>query len=194
MTPSTDPFLVVGLGNPGPAYQATRHNAGFMVLDRLVADEPGQAFRRHRFGLVLRYAPGVWLMKPQTFMNRSGDAIAPMLRWLKINPGRLLVISDDLDLPLGKIRVRRHGSAGGHNGLKSIVVSLNTEQFARIRVGIGRPPDPHLPVIDWVLGTFSAAERPALAVALANAADATRVVLESGVEAAMNRYNASTAD
>ncbi len=194
MNPSTTPFLVVGLGNPGPTYQATRHNVGFMTLDRLQAEQPGQAFRRHRFGLVLRYAPGVWLMKPQTFMNLSGDAVSAMLQWLKIGPARLLVISDDLDLPLGKIRVRRQGSAGGHNGLKSIVLRLNTDQFARIRVGIGRPPDPHLPVIDWVLGTFSAAERPALAVALANAADATRVVLESGVEAAMNQYNGSTAD
>ncbi len=188
------PFLVAGLGNPGPAYQSTRHNAGFMVLDRLLADKPGQAFRRHRLGLVASYAPGVWLLKPETFMNLSGDAVAPMLRWLKIDSQRLLVISDDLDLPLGKIRLRRQGSAGGHNGLKSIALRLNSEHFARIRVGIGRPPDPQLPVIDWVLSPFSAGERSALETALANAAAAARLVLQSGVEAAMNRYNGSLAE
>jgi PTH1 family peptidyl-tRNA hydrolase len=182
--------LVVGLGNPGPEYEATRHNVGFMVLDRLAADSPGVRFNRHRFGLVASYGRGVFLLKPLTFMNLSGDAVAPMMRFLRLDPRQLLVVSDDLDLDLGRIRLRARGSAGGHNGLKSITARLGTEEYARLRIGIGRPADPRYPVIDWVLSRFAPDERDRLDESLASACGAVDAVLHDGVESAMNRWNA----
>ncbi|MCL5064244.1 MAG: aminoacyl-tRNA hydrolase [Firmicutes bacterium] len=181
--------LVVGLGNPGPEYAATRHNAGYMVLDRMLARTGGPGFKHHRFGLVASYGPGIFLLKPLTFMNLSGDAVAPMMRFLRLQPGQILVISDDLDLELGRIRVRLSGSAGGHNGLKSIAERLGTEAFARVRVGIGRPRDVRYPVIDWVLGRFSGEEQKALNQGLERAEGAVSTALSEGVEAAMNRWN-----
>lgn len=182
--------LVVGLGNPGPEYQHTRHNVGFMVLDQLVQASIGPGFKRHRFGMVASYAPGVFFLKPLTFMNLSGDAVVPMMRFLKLEVDQMVVISDDLDLDLGRIRVRSRGSSGGHNGLKSIAAQLGTDEFARIRVGIGRPPDPRHAVIDWVLGRVPETDRLLFESGLEQAGAAVTVTLTSGLSTAMNRFNA----
>jgi len=181
--------LVVGLGNPGAEYEATRHNVGYMVLDRLLVKTPDKRFKSHRFGLVVPYCPGIYLLKPLTFMNLSGEAVAPMMRYLRLEPKNLLIVSDDLDLELGRVRVRQKGSAGGHNGLKSIAQSLGSEAFARIRVGIGRPVDPRHRVIDWVLGRFTADEGAILDEGLAVAEGAIDTALREGGAQAMNRGN-----
>ncbi len=180
--------LVVGLGNPGPDYAKTRHNAGFMVLDGM-AEEAGSRFKSHRFGLVSSYRPGIFLLKPLTFMNLSGDAVLPMMNFLRLDARQILVVSDDLDLELGRIRVRPSGSPGGHNGLKSISARLGTDAFARVRVGIGRPKDPRHRVIDWVLGRFTEDELPILEEALRRARGAVDTALKEGVGASMNRWN-----
>lgn len=183
--------LVVGLGNPGPDYEGTRHNAGYMVLDKMLAKTAGPGFKKHRFGLVALYRPGIFLLKPLTFMNLSGDAVAPMMRFLRLDSRQILVVSDDLDIELGRIRVRAGGSPGGHNGLKSITERLGTEAFARVRVGIGRPADARQSIIDWVLGRFAPNERLILEQALARAEGAVDTALKEGVDAAMNRWNQS---
>lgn len=179
--------LVVGLGNPGSRYAGTRHNLGFMLVDRF-AQHRGLRFRRDRFGLSARF-DGVYLFKPQTFMNLAGEAVGPFARWLKADPGAVFVVSDDLDLPLGAIRIRREGSSGGHNGLKSVAEHLGTTAFPRLRIGIGRPPVRDYAVIDWVLGRFTAAERNIVEEALGRAEEALQVAIREGIGAAMNRYN-----
>jgi PTH1 family peptidyl-tRNA hydrolase len=179
--------LVVGLGNPGPIYAGTRHNVGFMVLDRYVASGGGR-FRRDGDAEVAQMA-GVYFLKPMTYMNRSGQAVAPFCRRYGIRPEELLVVVDDLDLPPGQIRIRRGGSSGGHNGLKSVMAALNgATEFARLRVGIGRPPLPADPV-NWVLGRWPRSERAFWEERLGWAVSALATVLEEGLEVAMNRYN-----
>lgn len=185
------PLLVVGLGNPGQTYAAHRHNVGFRVVDAL-ARRHGLAFT-HRRGLA-RVAEGtiagrrVILAKPQTFMNASGKSVARLSRAPNIPPERILVVYDDLDLPLGRLRLRAEGSSGGHRGLRSIIDALGTQQFARVRVGIDRPPG-HMDPVDYVLEPFAARERPLLDDALARAADAVECWLHEGILAAMDRFN-----
>ncbi len=186
--------LVVGLGNPGPEYANTRHNMGFMVVDRLS--------RRHRIPMKssqhgARVGAGeikgepVALAKPLTFMNVSGRAVAPLLQKYSLQPANLVVVYDDVDLPLGKIRLRARGSAGGHNGIKSIIASLGTMEFPRVRIGIGRSGKADM--IDHVLSGFKPHEREEIDLALERAADAVEDILVRGIEPAMNTYNTTEA-
>ncbi|AEJ38411.1 peptidyl-tRNA hydrolase [Sulfobacillus acidophilus TPY] len=178
--------LIVGLGNPGPDYVNTRHNVGFMVLDAY-ARHRGLRFRLGRYGYLADSDQG-WLMKPMTFMNLSGDAVGPFVRRYRLTPDQVLVVHDDLDLPLGRIRIRAHGSSGGHNGIKSIIQALGTDRFPRMRLGISRPPA-SMPVIDWVLAPFSADERRVLQDTIARAVEALDGIGQEGLEWAMSRYN-----
>lgn len=183
--------IVAGLGNPGPRYAATRHNIGFVVVDAL-GEKMG--LKVEKSGFQALYAEGklgserVVLLKPQTYMNLSGEAVGAALRWYKGTPADLMVVYDDLDLPPGKIRLRLEGSSGGHNGMKSIIQHLGTQEFPRIRLGVGRPA-PGWEVPDWVLSPFCEEERPLMADAVARAVDAIEVAVRLGFAAAMNRYN-----
>ena len=184
--------LVVGLGNPGRKYADTRHNVGFMVIDRLARRSGIEVTKRQCSALVGLGSIGrarVCLAKPQTYMNLSGEAVACLLRFYKISTADLLVIYDDRDLPPGKIRLRERGSAGGHRGMESIIGMLGTSDFPRLRVGIGRPAE--IDAMDHVLGGFSAEERPLMEDALDRAAEAVECVFTEGLVAAMNRFNAS---
>ncbi len=185
--------MLVGLGNPGRAYARTRHNVGFAVVDRLAA-ERGGAWRR-RWGAAARVcelpcAEGreLLLVKPVTFMNRSGDAVGPLARKRGIDPGAVVLVYDDFDLPLGRIRVRAGGSAGGHRGVQSVLDRLGTRDVPRIRVGIGRGARGR-EAVDHVLSRFEPAERAAAEAAVQTAAEAALCMAEEGVETAMNRFN-----
>ena len=180
------PFLVVGLGNPGRQYARTRHNAGFMVLDRLAAAE-GVAFRE-RPGFALAEWAGGYLMKPLTYMNLSGRAVAPFVRKKGIPLDRLLVVHDDVDLPLGRLRFKRGGSAGGQKGVASIIEHLGDPGFDRLRIGVDRPP-PGVDTAAWVLSPFRPEEGPLLDEVLAAAVEGVRVWKEAGLAAAQARFN-----
>ncbi len=182
--------LIVGLGNPGTEHAANRHNVGFQVLDRF-ASRHGLSFDRMEFqGLQSRgtveSAP-VILVKPLSFMNRSGQVVKPMVSAYRVEPQRLLVIYDDLDLPLGRIRIRSRGGSGGHRGMESIISSLGTDSFPRVRIGIGRPSA--LPPERYVLRDFSLDERITMEMAYDKAASAVDCFLREGITAAMNQYN-----
>jgi PTH1 family peptidyl-tRNA hydrolase len=192
---SARPKLVVGLGNPGREYEGTRHNIGFAALDRL-AEKLGCSFRRKsRFSAQVAEAGAcdagkVTLAKPQTFMNRSGSAVQALLVWLKIEPGQLLVVVDDADLPLGQIRLRPSGGSGGHNGLRSIIETLGgNEEFARLRIGIGRTAPLGTDITGHVLGRFAPAERQVAEEAVVIAVEALECCLRDGLAEAMNRFN-----
>jgi len=183
--------VIVGLGNPGLTYRKTRHNLGHMVVGRL-ARERGIGFRRGRFectqGEGTIGEERVLLVRPQTFMNRSGACVAPLMRHLGLPPSDLLVICDDVNLELGRLRLRRSGSAGGHKGLGSIIQRLGSDEFARLRLGVGRPPgDPDL--VDHVLSSFRRSEWPLVEELLARAAQAAETWVCHGAEEAMNRFN-----
>ncbi len=186
--------LVVGLGNPGREYAGTRHNVGFEVLDRL-AKKLDCSFRsRAKFSAIVGEltldAGKIVLAKPQTYMNRSGASVSALANWLKILPGEILVLVDDADLPLGQIRLRLSGGSGGHNGLRSIIESLGgSEEFARLRIGIGRTGPVGEDITDHVLGKFSAAERSMAAEMIGEAVDAVECCLREGLTTAMNRFN-----
>ncbi|MBI3268014.1 MAG: aminoacyl-tRNA hydrolase [Planctomycetes bacterium] len=185
--------LVVGLGNPGRKYEATRHNVGFRTVDRLARRAGASVTREAYQGLMGECRLGserVLLFKPMTFMNLSGQAVRAALDWYKEEPDQLLVVSDDFALPLARLRVRRQGSSGGHKGLASIAQHVGSDEFARIRVGIGQPP-PRMDVVDFVLTSFSPAEEAELAPALDKAADAVECWATRGIEAAMNQFNAA---
>lgn len=189
--------LVVGLGNPGPRYQATRHNAGFRIVERFASrwkvelgpGRYGGCFGRGRLPAETGAALDVGVLQPQGYMNRSGLAVVEALRRLPVDPaGDLLVVFDDVDLPFGRLRVRPGGGSGGHRGLADVIAALGSGDFARLRFGVGRPVGP-LETADWVLTPFSAEEEKALEERLAAAADAIECVLLEGVSAAMNRFN-----
>lgn len=186
------PWLIVGLGNPGAEYDLTRHNVGFEVVDTL-AGRAGLALRRHKRGQSsagqarLTGQPTV-LAKPLTFMNNSGAAVAGLSSYYGVEPERIVVVHDDLDLPLGGLRLKRGGGDGGHNGLKSIRSSLGTGDFLRVRVGIGRPPGRMDPAA-FVLRRFAAAERPEADLMVVDAADAVESVITEGLATAQNRFN-----
>jgi PTH1 family peptidyl-tRNA hydrolase len=185
--------LIVGLGNPGPRYARTRHNVGFRVLEA-VAERAGAELAKQRFGG--RHGEGalagerVALLAPETFMNRSGDAVAEALGALRgLDPAReLLVVLDDADLPLGRLRLRARGSSGGHNGLADVLERLGSEQVPRLRFGIGRSAEPR-DTVDWVLEPFAPGEEVLLALAVPRAADAVACFVRDGVAVAMNRFN-----
>ncbi len=187
-------WLVVGLGNPGPEYARTRHNVGFMVVDRLAMDLGLKIDRVFLRALVGQGQVGdrrLLLAKPLTWMNKSGEAVTALMRWYGLTPAELLVVSDDLDLPAGRLRLRKSGGHGGHKGLQSIIELVGSREFARLRIGIGRPSDPGYEVVDWVLGRFTEEESPLIEKAVADASSAIQVVLTRGLDAAMNIFNAS---
>ena len=184
-------WLVVGLGNPGRQYAGNRHNAGFMVVDRLMRDlEAGPP--RARLGAELAEArfgrTKVVFCKPMEFMNASGFAVSRAGAFWKVPPERTVVVHDDMDLDFGRLKLADGGGAGGHNGLRSIIAELGSEAFCRVRLGIGRPP-PAWEGADYVLADFSKEERQALPNLLEEAAGATRAILEDGLAAAMNKFN-----
>lgn len=185
-------WLAVFLGNPGPRYEGTRHNAGFMAGDAL-AKAKGAAINKVRFrALTATVDVGgekLMLMKPQTYMNLSGEAVSQAVKFYRIPPEHVIVVSDEVSLPIGKLRVRTKGSAGGHNGLKSIIACLGTEEFPRIRIGVGAPPHPDYDMADWVLSTFRNQDAEDMAKAAARAAEAVECYIRSGPERAMNLYN-----
>lgn len=185
-------WLVVGLGNPGPKYDWTRHNMGFLVVDELAQREdiPVQKLKYKALtNTALIGGQSVLLMKPTTYMNLSGESVGQAARFYKVPPERVLVISDDVALPQGKLRVRRSGSAGGHNGLKNIISHLGTDQFPRIKVGVGGKPHPDSDMADWVLGKFTGQDRKTMEAAIARAADCAACLLEQGPEKAMAKFN-----
>ena len=185
-------WLVVFLGNPGIQYEGTRHNAGFMTGDALARDK-GLSINKLRFrALTALWETGgekVLLMKPQTYMHLSGEAVAQAVRFYKIPPEHVLVVSDEMSLPIGKLRIRQKGSAGGHNGLKSIIACLKTEAFPRIRLGVGAPPHPDYDTADWVLSVFRNQDAEDMAATVKRAAQAVECYITEGPERAMNRFN-----
>ena len=185
-------WLVVGLGNPGEKYENTRHNVGFLTVDELAerARVPVQRLKHRALTNTLEVGSvKVLLMKPVTYMNLSGEAVGEAARFYKIPPERVLVISDDVSLPVGKLRIRKGGSAGGHNGLKSIIQHLGTDQFPRIKVGVGQKPHPDYDMADWVLGKFQGEDRKTMDVAVKRAADAVECFLREGPDKTMSRFN-----
>jgi len=187
-------YLIIGLGNPGREYTQTRHNAGFMLAER-VAERLGVAFRRYQFKALVtdgRYhGHKIIIAKPQTFMNLSGQAVAPLARFYQVPPEHLLVAYDDLDLPLGTVRLRPKGGHGGHKGMKSIIERLGTQEFPRLRLGIGRPPG-RMDAADYVLQRFTPAELATMQEAFDLGVAGILCWLENGLENAMNLVNAST--
>ena len=185
-------WLIVFLGNPGLRYEGTRHNAGFMASDAM-AKKQGVAINRVRFKALTAQCviagETVLLMKPQTYMNLSGEAVAQAARFYKIPAQRVIVISDEISLPIGKLRVRAKGSAGGHNGLKSIISALGTDEFPRIRLGVGAPPHPDYDMADWVLSGFKNQDAELMAQSAEKAAEAAECYICHGAERTMNLYN-----
>ena len=185
-------FLVVGLGNPGSKYWNTRHNVGFMTADALgeKLNKPTQRLKFKALTNVVEYGGcRVLLMKPTTYMNLSGEAVREACMFYKLPPERVLVVSDDVSLPVGKIRLRRNGTAGGHNGLRSIIGQLHSDQFPRLKIGVGAKPHPDYDMADWVLGHFSKEDRKAVDAAIDRALDAMECLFTQGIDKAMSRYN-----
>lgn len=184
--------LLVGLGNPGAEYANTRHNIGFRVIDRL-AGKLGVAvsrpFLRAHVGQAEIAGEKVLLAKPQTYMNASGQSVAPLLRWYKLSPADLLVIYDDMDLPCGAMRIRPKGGSGGHRGMASIIECIGSNEFPRLRVGIGRPEENQGDAVRWVLGEFGPEEGKIIKEVVDRAVDALYVFVAEGINKAMNKYN-----
>lgn len=195
-TPSVLPeWLVVGLGNPGAQYRSSRHNVGFRVVE-ILAQRHRLAERSECRALVQSGRIGgipILLARPQTYMNLSGESVAPLVQQYGLSPDRVLVVTDELDLEVGRLRLRAFGSAGGHNGLKSLLHHLKTDQFPRLRIGVGRPKpeagDSRTSVVDHVLTNFTGAEVDIIKSALESAADGVELVLSHGLQAAMNQIN-----
>lgn len=185
-------WLVVFLGNPGLEYTGTRHNAGFLTADA-IEKKLGVRINRSRFKALTAQCEisgeKVLLMKPQTYMNLSGEAAGQAADYYKISPDHVIVVSDEMSLPVGKIRVRPKGSAGGHNGLKSIIYTLGTDEFPRVRLGIGSPPNPEYDVKDWVLSVFRDRDAEDIHSAAERAAEAVCSYIENGPEKTMNSFN-----
>lgn len=185
-------WIVAFLGNPGPKYNGTRHNAGFMAGDAMERDL-NVSINKMRFKALTATATiggeKVLLMKPQTFMNLSGEAVYQAVRFYKISPEHVIVISDEVALPIGKIRIRRSGSAGGHNGLKNIIQLLGTDNFPRIRMGVGAAPHQDYDMADWVLGTFKNQDAEDVAEAAKKVSAAVQSYIIDGPERAMNKFN-----
>lgn len=183
--------LIVGLGNPGAEYSATRHNVGFLAVEELAKRWQADSWRQKHDALCAEYRGGaepVLLVKPQTYMNLSGVAVGALVRWYKLQADDVIVIYDDLDLPVGKLRLRPQGGSGGHKGIESILVHLGSESFARIRIGIGRPPA-GWETANYVLGRFSPEETSLMAETIGKAAEAAEYILKQGITKAMNLYS-----
>ncbi len=184
--------LIVGLGNPGQEYAFTRHNAGFLAIDYICLKHGGECQRAKFKALVGEWRVGgkrVLLMKPQTFMNASGQAIMEACAFYKLPPENVIVISDDISLDIGRMRVRKNGSAGGHNGLKSVIECLKSQDFPRIKLGVGQKPSPEYPLTDWVLGKIPRDSETAFNKVLENVPNALELMLNGSVERAMCDYN-----
>lgn len=185
-------YIVAGLGNVGEKYESTRHNAGFLVLDTLT-EKTGIKIERAKFHALVGDgtfgSKRVLFMKPTTFMNSSGEAVGEAARFYKVPPENVIIISDDISLPVGKIRVRRKGSHGGHNGLKSIEAHLSSSAYPRVKVGVGEKPHPDYDLADWVLGKFSKEDLQSLKSALENAVSALELIVSGKTEDAMQKYN-----
>ncbi len=185
-------YMIVGLGNPGDKYEATRHNAGFITIDML-AEKLGCSLTKLKFKSLYGTADigdkKCLLLKPQTFMNNSGEAVRDAAGFYKIPVENIIVVSDDISLDVGKLRIRRKGSDGGHNGLKSIIYLLNNDNFARIKIGVGKKPHPDYDLADWVLSRFKNDEVNDLKAAAENACDAIKLMVGGKTDMAMNKFN-----
>lgn len=184
--------MIVGLGNPGKEYENTKHNVGWMLLDA-IADKLGTVAGWKKFGKALVAesrlgAEKLILVKPLTYMNLSGEAVGPLMNWYKLDTGDVLVAHDDMDIPVGTVRIRKKGSAGGHNGIKSLLQHLPDENFARIRIGIGRPL-PGWSVVNHVLAVFNEDQRPLIDESIKYLVPAVECMVTDGVDFAMNKYN-----
>lgn len=185
-------YLIAGLGNPGAKYEMTRHNAGWLAIDLFAIKENLNIKKLKFHALICDVNIGgkkCLVMKPQTFMNNSGEAVGEAARFYKIPPQNIIVISDDISLDVGKIRIKRKGSAGGHNGLKSIIAHLGSEEFPRIKIGVGKKPDAEYDLADWVLGRFPKELEGDLKSALENAVSAIPLIVNGETDKAMNLYN-----
>ncbi len=185
-------YLVVGLGNPGAPYRNTRHNAGFMAVDRLLESYPPlkekERFKAQTFETVIE-GKNVLVIKPLTFMNLSGEAVRKAMSFYKIPPQKLIVLFDDISLPLGKIRVRPSGSCGGHNGMRNISELLCTENIARIKIGVGDKPHPEYDLTKWVLAVLTQEEKSQLSAALNNAVGAVKTIITKDIQTAQSMFN-----
>ena len=191
---NNEAWLIVGLGNPGKEYERTRHNAGFRAAD-ILAEKLGVRIDKLKFqGLYCQTNYNgckLFLLKPQTYMNLSGRSVLQLSAYFNVPPQRIIVMFDDISLEPGRLRVRADGSAGGHNGIKSIIQEVGSQTFPRVKIGVGAKPNPNYDLADWVLSTFSALEEKALAVSLVNAADAALAIIDHGVPETANRFNGS---
>lgn len=185
-------FLIVGLGNPGKKYETTRHNAGFMCIDKF-SQEENVDVKKVKFHALIGecYIEGhkVIVMKPQTMMNNSGQAIKECATFYKIAPENIIVIYDDISLEPGKLRIRRKGSAGGHNGIKSIIAHLGSENFPRVKIGVGAKPHPDYDLVDWVLGSFPKDQLKLINESCENAYNAIKIIMNADIDGAMSKYN-----
>ena len=191
-TSSGESWLIVGLGNPGREYENSRHNCGFRAMD-LLAKELGCKVDRLKFqglyGQTVYGGKKLFLLKPQTYMNLSGRSVLQLSAYFNIPPQRIIVLFDDISLAPGRLRVRGDGSAGGHNGIKSIIQELGSDAFPRVKIGVGGKPSPDYDLASWVLGGFSAQDEKAMALSLEAAGKAALAIIDSGVSEAANRYN-----
>lgn len=185
-------FLIVGLGNPGKKYEHTRHNAGFLVIDAL-AEKFDVPMKRVKFQSVtgegMIGGKKCLLMKPNTFMNLSGEAVYQAMEYFHLSPEQLLVIYDDISLEPSKLRIRRKGSHGGHNGIRNIIDMIGDETFARIKLGVGKKPNPRYDLADWVLSTFTQKEQELMIEAAKKAAEAAELIVSGKIDQAMNQFN-----
>lgn len=188
----SESWLIVGLGNPGKEYAHTRHNCGFQAID-LLAEKLGCKIDKGKFqglyGQATYQGKKLFLLKPQTFMNLSGRSVLQLSAYYNIPPTRIVVLFDDISLDPGKLRIRANGSAGGHNGIKSIIQELGSQEFPRVKIGVGNKPNPQQDLADWVLSGFNPSEKKALETALPHAAEAALSIVEEGVSAAANKFN-----
>ena len=191
---SSNRWLIVGLGNPGPEYAKTRHNVGFRCLD-LLAETLGVRVDKAKFqglyGQTDYHGNRLYLLKPLTYMNLSGRSVLQLSAFFQVPPQRIIVLFDDISLEPGRLRVRPNGSAGGHNGIKSIIAELGSQEFPRVKLGVGAKPHPDFDLAAWVLSTFSAQEEKALSVSLENGAQAALTIIDLGTAAAANKFNGS---
>lgn len=187
-------YVIVGLGNPGLRYQETRHNVGFQVIDSIAGDlkiDINKNKFKAQIGEGLINDEKVILVKPQTYMNLSGESVEEIINWYKIPSSNLIIVYDDVDLSVGKVRIRPKGSSGTHNGMRSIISSLDTEDFPRVRIGIGKPEIPEMDLGDFVLSRFFQEEKSEIETGIKNAAEAVKVIVRQGVGFAMNKFNKS---
>ena len=191
---TSESWLIVGLGNPGSEYARTRHNCGFRALD-ILAEKLGCRVDKGKFqglyGQCSYQGKKLLLLKPQTYMNLSGHSVLQLSAYFHVPPQRIIVMFDDISLEPGRLRIRADGSAGGHNGIKSIIQEVGSQAFPRVKIGVGSKPNPEFDLADWVLSTFTALEEKALAVSLENAAKAALCIIDHSVPEAANRFNGS---